>query len=172
MVRNVNGGVIQLPPCPFLGKKSPAMKRLIVFESASEGRKWANGRDNWVADSSVGYGLLCLSKEQERKERGNGKEGVWRAHVVQRSRRGCLAVLRRGRTPILFSPRRDPWPLACSSLLQVQALTAGSSHTDTHYELIFLTLCVYWGKQRMKKQILFTFPPPCFFFFVPFYCQG
>lgn len=64
-------------------EKSPAVKRLIVFESASEGRKWANGRDNWAADSWVDYGLLCLSKgekrgEREMKERRKkGKEGVY-----------------------------------------------------------------------------------------------
>lgn len=129
-------------------EKSPAVKRLIVFESPSEGRKWANGRDNWAADSWVDYGLLRLSKGEEKRrwtrdegEKGREGRGAWKARVVRCSRRGRPAFSGRRRTPILFSPRGDPWPLACSSLLQVQALTACSSHTDAHCKLIFHTLC-------------------------------
>lgn len=157
------------------------MKRLIVFGCPYEGRKWTNGRDNWAADSWVDYGLWRLSKgekkwgKRETKEKTE-KEGrdEWKVHVVRCSRRAHLAFLGRGRTLILFSPWGDPWPLACSSLLQVQALTASSSHTDTHCKLIFHTLCKECGggKRRMKTQILFTLSPPCFFSFMPFHCQG
>lgn len=151
--------------CALSWEKSPAVKRLIVFESPSEGRKWTNRRDNWAADSWVDYGLRRLSKgEKKRGERGMKERrkgrGVRKAHVVRCSRRAHLAFLGRGRTPILFGLQGDPWPLACSSLLQVQGLTASSLHTDTHCKLIFHTL---WKDSGGGGG---------FFFFVPFYCHG
>lgn len=154
-------------------EKFPAMKRLIVFESPSEGRKWVNGRDNWVADSWVGYGLLCFSKgEKKRRWRrvGTGRKGCERSMLWNAAAGVVWLSLARGRTTILFSPRGDPWPLACSSLLQVQALTAGSSHTDTHYKLIFHTL----GEMLYENADSFHISTPLllFFSFMPFYCQG
>lgn len=162
---------------PLSWEKSRAAKRLIVFKSPSEGRKWVNGRDNWAADSWVGYGLLCFSTAEKGRWPGGeggerkGKEAVWKARVMRCSRRGRLALLGKRRTSILFNPWGDPWPLAYSRLHQVQALTAGSS--CTHCKLIFHTLCKHWGRSHMKMWIPFHLStPPSFFFFMPFYCQG
>lgn len=109
--------------------------------------------------------------ELRKEERGNGKEGVWKARVVQRSRRGHLAVLGRGRATILFSPRGNLWPPpACSSPLQVQALSAGSLHTDKHYKLIFHTLQARGGggtPYEERRSFSHLQPPLLFFFFVP-----
>lgn len=111
--------------------------------------------------------------DQRMKEKRKRKEGAWKAGVVWFSRGGRLVSLGRRRTPILFGPQCDPWPHTCSSLLQVQALTAGSSHADTHYKPIFHTLCMHWGKRHMKMQLLSHFSPPTLlFFFLPCHCLG
>ena len=120
-------------------------------------------------------------KREEVKEgrRGDGKgregKGAWKAHVVRRRCRAHLAFLGRGRTPILFSLRGDPWPHTCSSPLQVQALIANSSHTHTQHQIIFHTLCkdFGWGVGGLWKRRSYS---PCFFFLhailLPFYCWG
>lgn len=59
MVGNVRGRIIKLH-CALSWEKSPAVKRLIVFESPSGGRERLNHRDNGAADCRVGYGLLRL----------------------------------------------------------------------------------------------------------------
>lgn len=141
-------------------EKSPAVKRLIVFESPSEGRKWANGRDNWAADSWVDYGLLRLSKGEKKRrwEREEGEKEKGKGRVVRCSRRGLSGLLLQPRElqPCLArevtpDPSHAPPCSRCKpSLLAAHTPPANFSHT----------LQALGGKRCMKTQILFTFSPP------------
>ena len=152
-------------------EKSPAVKRLIVFESPSEGRKWANGRDNWAADSWVDYGLLRLFQRGKEKEvnegrrRGGRREGrgvCEKARVVRRSRRGRLASLRRreNSSPV-FRARGDPWPPRM--LLPAPGASPHCEQLD-HCELIFHTLCKHWGETQYENAAPFHIFTPLLLF--------
>lgn len=105
---------------PLSWEKSRAAKRLIVFESPSEGRKWVNGRDNWAADSWVGYGLLCFSTAE--KGRRPGGEGGEKEKGRKRRERPVLCDAAAGVV----------WPFLGRGELQsclTREVTLGPSHT-------------------------------------------
>lgn len=155
---------------PFPGKKSPAVKRLIVFWISIQGEKMDDREgDNWAADSQVDYGLRRLLKEA--KKRGKRKmkerqkkeiEGTTERHVLCDV--GLIWPSRTdGQLQFCFSLGGDPWRFAFASLLQVQALTARLlSHWYTVEALFFPT---YSASTRGETQYENTAP---FYAFTPF----
>lgn len=149
---------------PFPGKKSPAVKRLIVFWISIQGEKMdKRERDNWAADSQVDYGLRRLSKgakkrgKREMKERQKKKiEGTTERRML------CDVGLIWPSLLFCFSLGGDPWPFACASLLQVQALTASlRSHWHAVQARFFHTLCELEGENAGWKHSSFShFHPP------------